>query len=424
MRICIFEDKGALWLEPLTLTRPAFDLRCGAMSLRPRQLLVTGADEIGVLVRPELAELCRVTHPDLAVNDEDWLRRGPAVLINARWLPAVELVDEWTAPRAGIVDDQVAYAVLPAGAAPECSPHNIDHCVETWKQTLPHCSAGGAMIDYPWDLVEHNAATLCGDAAWFGARSQDSVAERIVVVGPRAQLMVAPDVHVDPFVVADTRNGPVLIDRGAVIHAFSRLQGPCYVGEETWLFGAKLRGGSLGPHCRIGGEVEASIVHSYSNKYHDGFLGHSYVGEWVNLAAGTQTSDLRNDYGPIKMTLAGERIASGLTKIGAFIGDHSKTALGVLLNTGTVIGAFCNILPTGGLLPTNIPSFCTVRNGQIEERRDLRQLTTTAATVVRRRGPELTGTHIDFLFSLYDQTARRRRDAVRHSELRRLRQSV
>ena len=131
--------------------------------------------------------------------------------------------------------------------------------------------------------------------------------------------------------------------------------------------GAKVRGGTIGPKCRIGGEVEASIVQGYANKYHDGFLGHSYIGAWVNLAAGTQTSDLRNDYGTIKVTVAGQRVSTGQTKVGSFIGDHSKTGLGALLNTGSVIGAFCNVLPSGSLLPQEVPSFCQVYFGQIRE---------------------------------------------------------
>src|SRR4029077_11502764 len=141
-------------------------------------------------------------------------------------------------------------------------------------------------------------------------------------------LVVAEGALLEPFVTADTRQGPVLIERGAAIQSFSRLEGPCYIGTESWIMGAKLRGGTIGPKCRIGGEVEASIVQGQSNKYHDGFLGHSYIGQWVNLAAGTQTSDLRNDYGPIRVTVAGQRIATGRTKVGSFIGDHSKTGLG------------------------------------------------------------------------------------------------
>src|SRR5205807_6378889 len=121
------------------------------------------------------------------------------------------------------------------------------------------------------------------------------------------------------------RKGPVMIAHGAVVHSFSYLEGPCYIGPRTQIFGAKLRGGTLGPECRIGGEVEESIIHGYSNKYHDGFLGHSYIGEWVNLAAGTQVSDLRNDYGQIRPIIDGQPVKSGLNKLGTFIGDHTKT---------------------------------------------------------------------------------------------------
>ena len=130
----------------------------------------------------------------------------------------------------------------------------------------------------------------------------------------------------------DARQGPVLIDRGAVIHSFSRIEGPCYIGPQTWIMGAKIRAGTtLGPQCRIGGEVECAIVQGHAKKYHDGFLGHSYIGEWVNLAAATQSSDLRNDYGTIKVTVNGQRMSTGRTKVGSFIGDHTKSGLGVLL---------------------------------------------------------------------------------------------
>src|SRR6185503_8240379 len=126
------------------------------------------------------------------------------------------------------------------------------------------------------------------------------------------------------------------VSAGAVVQPFTRVEGPCFIGLDTQLFRANLRGGvTLGPNCRIGGEVEASIVHGHSNKYHEGFLGHSYVGEWVNLAAGTHNSDLRNDYGPIPMVLRSERFDTGHTKIGCFIGDHSKTGLGTLINAGS-----------------------------------------------------------------------------------------
>src|SRR5262249_39286737 len=155
------------------------------------------------------------------------------------------------------------------------------------------------------------------------------------IIGPRERLVIAPDVTIEPHVVVDTRRGPVLLERGATIQAFTRIEGPCCIGAESCVVGGKVSGTTLGPCCRVGGEVEQSILHGFSNKYHDGFLGHSYIGEWVNLAAGTQVSDLRNDYAAIKVSVSGERVATGRMKIGAFIGDHTKTGLATLINSGT-----------------------------------------------------------------------------------------
>jgi UDP-N-acetylglucosamine diphosphorylase/glucosamine-1-phosphate N-acetyltransferase len=421
MRLCVFEDRGVFSLEPLTLTRPAFDLRSGALTLLERQQRAFAANEIGVVVRPVLADLTLLEHPSFAVNDSRWLRKAPAVYVNARWLPSSEQLRDVDGPQVGMVADEVAFAVLPEGGGADATFDLVDEQVQQWKQTLPRRDAGGVVMAYPWDLVDSNPQALTEDFRWFEHHSP--VPPGLSIVGPNDRLALHPSAQVDPFVVADTRQGPVIVDRGAVIHSFSRLEGPCYIGSESWILGAKLRGGSIGPMCRIGGEVEASIVHGHSNKYHDGFLGHSYLGEWVNLAAGTQTSDLRNDYGPIRVTINGTRIPTGRTKVGSFIGDHTKTGLGTLLNCGSAIGAFCGLLPTGTYLPTLVPSF-TNCNGVLTEAWDLRQLFQTASTVMRRRGCELTDVHRNLYFALFDATSESRRRTISDHEQRRLRLSV
>src|SRR5437763_1256292 len=190
-----------------------------------------------------------------------------------------------------------------------------------------------------WPAAQASPAGACPSREHHDARQRPRLADR------------RHDRHGQRPLVADTTQGPVMVNAHAVVTSFTRLEGPCYVGPYTQIQGAKIRPGTtLGPQCRVGGEVEASIIHGHSNKYHEGFLGHSYVGEWVNLGAGTSNSDLRNDYGEVTVTVAGRRVPTGLTKVGCFLGDHTKTGLGTLLNTGTNAGAFCNLLP-GGLLP-------------------------------------------------------------------------
>ena len=204
-----------------------------------------------------------------------------------------------------------------------------------------------------------------------------------------------------------------MIDREAVVSAFTRLEGPCYVGPRTHVLGAKIRGGTtLGPNCRVGGEVEASILHGHSNKYHDGFLGHSYVGEWVNLGAGTQNSDLRNDYGEVNVVVDGQLVRTGQSKVGCFIGDHTKTAIGSLFNTGSSIGVMCLILPDGELLPKHVPSFSRIWHGELIEGLPLEQGLATARAALERRNMEQTDAQEQLLRRVHAQTLAERGRAI------------
>lgn len=422
MRLCVFEDNGIDNLEPLTLTRPAFDLWCGASTLLEKQTswALANPNEVGVLIRPSLVDFTQFLHAGVIFNDPDWQKEGPTAFVNARWLPEDYALDDET-PRVGMIGDQVAYVIGSPG--PESYPEGLEDWLKQCVETLPATPAGGVLVDFLWDLVDHNPDALRNDLHWF--RNHRTLQDADVkVLGENDKLLVAEGATVEPFVIADTRGGPIFIEPGAIVNSFSRLEGPLYIGRDSWICGAKMRGGTIGPGCRIGGEFEASIMQGNSNKYHDGFLGHSYIGQWVNLAAGTQTSDLRNDYGTVKVTVNGQRVATGRTKVGSFIGDHTKTGLGALFNTGTVVGVFCNILPSGFLSPTVVPSFVQVKEGQLQERSDLRTLFQTATTAMRRRGFELTDAHREFFFQLYEKTAKPRTRLVQEVENRRLRKSV
>jgi UDP-N-acetylglucosamine diphosphorylase/glucosamine-1-phosphate N-acetyltransferase len=424
MRVCLFEDR-AEQLEPLSWTRPVFDLRCGMATLAQKQLRHLGATSWGVLVRPVLEDLYHQQHPKVAVNDADWLGAEDLILVNGRWLPPD---DEFTLPTdscVGIVEDTVAYVVLKKRVLTSIPLEQLPMLLEVWQHTLPTQSAGGCLIAYPWDLVEHNAEEIRRDFAWLAPIRETSDKQSLALLGPLGHLWIAPSAKIEPMVVADTTQGPVVIDEHAHISAFTRLEGPCYIGPGSQVFGAKIRAGtSLGPQCRVGGEVEASILHGYSNKYHDGFLGHSYVGEWVNLGAGTHNSDLRNDYGEVTMTLHGLPVHTGQNKVGCFLGDHTKTGLGTLFNTGTNVGAFCNLLPAGRFAPKYVPSFTSWWNGSLREAFTLEQLLATAEIAMKRRGVTLTDAHKALYGWLLEETEEERRRVMRESEQRQLRRSA
>ena len=147
----------------------------------------------------------------------------------------------------------------------------------------------------------------------------------------------ASERSVEPGVVFDVRQGAVVVDQGAEIRSGTRLEGPTYVGPGTRVLGGFVRGSVFGPECRVRGEIAASVFLGYGNKSHDGFVGHSVVGHWVNLGAGTTTSNLKNTYGPVRLEVDGERIETGRINLGTLFGDHAKTAIGTMLATGTVV---------------------------------------------------------------------------------------
>lgn len=408
MRICVYEDWHVRGLEPLTSTRPVSDLLCGLTSLGEKHVRYFAATTVGHLCRPLVAELIRTRDSQIRVNDPIWLRAAPTVLVNARWIPPPN-------PRSGgvmfhrrgagygssdvfadgsylgTVNGEIAFAVLDIRLLPAVSPVTLNDCLSDWAQALPTREVGGTLINRPWELIDLNANQIIHD---FEAVADRGVAgfhpTGFALMGPADRLVIHPSARIDPMVVADTTNGPVVIGDGAVVHAFTRLEGPCAIGDGTVLMGATIRGGTtFGPRCRIGGEVENSIVLGYTNKYHDGFLGHSYVGEWVNLAAGTSTSTLRCDYRTVSVSVDGRELQTNLTKLGAMIGDHAKTGLGVRLDCGTTVGPFAQVLPTTGFAPRMIPGFTRAGLSGLKELTDVDRLLVTADIVMRRRGKEL-----------------------------------
>jgi UDP-N-acetylglucosamine diphosphorylase/glucosamine-1-phosphate N-acetyltransferase len=233
--------------------------------------------------------------------------------------------------------------------------------------------------------------------------------------GSKKDVYIAPGAKVHPMVVIDAEHGPVYIDEGAEIHPFARIEGPCYIGKNSILLGAKCReGNSIGPFCRIGGEVEESIIQGYSNKYHDGFLGHAYVGEWVNLGAFTTNSDLKNDYSTVSVMLDGRRaIDTGSVKVGSLIGDHVKTSIGTLFNTGSYVGPMALIMGTGKPLPKFIPAFAWFIEGIVTKGFGKGKLYETAKMAMSRRDCKWSETERAMWDAVFEMTAPMRKQAIK-----------
>ena len=428
-RIAFFEDSRAEDLSPIALMRPVFELNCGQFSSRERLIRCCDVAEWGAFVRPYLGETYRETYPEAHVNDAVWLSAAVTRLVNGRWIPDATSIQKLVSAaenEVGILDGQIVYLTLDPLEAGLLGDVPWDEPLEQMAASRKPVDVAGTLIERPWDLINQNGDQLAIDfqLRQFGPGNtalgnqvslgtQDAMRSGVAVIGNKTDVFVDKTAQIDPFVVLDARHGPISIDAGAVIQPFTRLEGPCHVGRDSQLFRANVREGTtIGPVCRVGGEIEESILHGFVNSYHDGFLGHSYVCPWVNMGALTTNSDLKNDYSNVRIPLTGEMIDSGSTKVGCFIGDHSKTALCSLFNTGSSIGLFGMILPGGGLLPKHIPSFCRIWNGVLDDHVTLEAAMTTARTAMRRRNQEFTPPQQRLVRWLFEHTRVERVNAV------------
>ena len=257
-------------------------------------------------------------------------------------------------------------------------------------------------LDYIWDLVEINGRLISEEFSRFKSRLQsvDLKYENSTIIN-QDDVFIGESVRIAPSVVIVASGGPVIIKDKTILEPFSYIQGPCFIGPDCRVVGGRIRAGSsFGPVCRVGGEVEESIMLGYCNKYHEGFLGHAYLGEWVNLGALTTNSDLKNNYKEISVEMGGESVDTGSIKIGCFIGDHTKTGIGTMLNTGINIGCSCNLYGAGLFAEKRIPSFSWGIPGNLERYR-LEKAVETAAISMNRRGVEFSGLHEKLFKDIY-----------------------
>ncbi len=417
--ICVFEDEGVDDFGPLTLTRPAYELLLGRDSLlnKLRRALRRAQDSDGEwpvwkLVRPYLVE----TADACAVAGLTALPDGIAelVLVNARTV--IDATDPpWTALGPGeatIQNGEVVCARMdarrlrqvrgelraPLGCAAFEALTSVCRADEVRAQ-LPR---------YPWELIGANPRQIEQDTRFVPDDWLCGVDPGVIVLGDAVRL--ERGASVDPGCVLDSREGPVLVEAGAHVRALSVVEGPVMIGRDSRVDGACVRGGTtLGPVSRIGGEIAETIVQGYTNKGHEGFVGHSYLGQWVNVGALATTSDLKNNYHPVRVNLGHGEIATGEMKIGATVGDFTKLGIGVLLNTGSVVGVSCNIF-AGDMPPKFVPSFAWGDGRRFATYRQ-EQASEDAATVMARRGVTQTEADRRLLRNVFEATASARKAA-------------
>jgi len=405
------ESRRHFW--PVALSRPLWELRCGMTSLGEKLQAKVGTSNVAYFLPEYLAEVYRAK-TNRPVNDVSTLA-GDLLIVDAR-----VKADSFVVPgrsEAGVDEQgQILYVRVAPADAKKVHGGDLSALLESARAALPNVRCTLPTWNYTWDLILASPHQITADFAAAGRSGIEGIIEEPSAIrGNKNDVYVAPGARIHPMAVIDAEHGPVYIDEGVEVHPFTRIEGPCFIGKKSILLGAKCReGNSIGPWCRVGGEVEESIIQGYSNKYHDGFLGHAYVGEWVNLGALTTNSDLKNDYTNVSVMLDGKHcIDTGSTKVGCLIGDHTKTSIGVFFNTGSYVGAMGILMSMGKPLPKFIPSFSWFVEGVVTKGFGRKSLYETAATAMGRRKCQWTEADRAMWDVVFEMTAGPRDEAVK-----------
>jgi UDP-N-acetylglucosamine diphosphorylase/glucosamine-1-phosphate N-acetyltransferase len=468
IHVCIFEDKKHSNFLPLSLARPVFDLRIGCGTLRSRLLEGQTGARASFICREYLADVVRAATPKASVNEAAasstlFLNGRWLALAEERDRVLGALGDESIAVKGGYV----IAARLPAAAARDLSAYLIrrvsaaaidavcdalraasgagvtarkkgssrastpppgdredEHAIgqDHYEEKLPaeveaiierhrlrRVAADDArLLSFPWQLIELNADVIVDDFARLPFRGQpeDSVIYAGAHVVDPERVVLGEHCVIRAGAVLDATDGPVVVGNHATVMPNAVLTGPCFVGSGSIVnAGARvLAGTSIGPVCKIGGEVSGSTFAAYSNKQHDGFIGNSYLGEWVNIGAATNNSDLKNNYSAVRMWCAGSERETGRQFLGLLMGDHTKTGINVPFNTGTVVGFNCNLYSSE--MPAKfVPSFSWGHGGELA-RYELERAMHTAAIVMERRGVRFGAVQRALFQSIFDIGAR------------------
>ena len=397
MQTCIlFEDALVDRLRPINLARPTHTITCGACSLQ--DLLLHHGLALRYSVRPHLQDVAARTGSEPLQESA-----GPNLYVNAALVPDLQSLERIV----GLARDEEPFLAVndqrvTAAWCPEDIPAKLverggtDLASFLLGQRLPLIDDEFAILDYPSDVIRHHETLLPGHLAHLVEHGEYRTIADHVYVGE--------DADIASNVVFDTDEGPILLGNNVRVRPFSYLAGPVRVGDNSLIIdhAAIKHGTVLGHTVKAGGEVEAAIIEPYSNKQHHGFLGHAYVGSWVNLGAGTSNSDLKNTYGEVSIEVDGRPVPTGLQFFGCVIGDFSKTAINTSILTGKLVGVASLVY---GFVSTNVPSFTNYA-------RSFGQVTEVAVGVAlkaqtraaRRRHVDVTDIDRQLMHDLYELT--------------------
>jgi UDP-N-acetylglucosamine diphosphorylase/glucosamine-1-phosphate N-acetyltransferase len=403
--LCIFEDECYENLLPLTYTKATFELICGSKTLLERAVEVLRPQKVLLIVRDYLRKKLE-ERTGFTVNEAEV--EGDTLVLNGRLLidsRALSILDSLKLGEA-LTSGSSLVAMKPGEGVARGAIANRVFEPRLVKSFASVREVDLKLVEYPWQLIELTSELL-SEVSSLGERYEG---DEIKVLGDPSMLRIAGDVRVEGLVIADVRRGPVYIGRGCEIEGYTKIEGPAYIGDGCVIRGAYIRSNCyIGRVCRIGAgsELEKTIISGYTNKQHLGFIGHSYVGEWVNIGAGTNVSDLKNTYGTVKVTVRGAKVDTGLIKLGCFVGDYVKASIGTQIYSGKKIGPFSHV---HGFVYEDVPSFTIWAKSLGAEPVELvlESAIETQRRMYERRGVSQTKADVELVKKLFDLTAEER----------------
>lgn len=390
MQLCFFSDQLAKNFLPLTLTRPVFDLRIGVLTIREKWEHFLKTEFVSGIYDDYLYSVFE-SNP-IGIEDCLW--------INSRFLPSVELVESVLSLKTGqylIKNNEIIAALINGTDSTKLFNNKnfvVDNLIEVEFESTPKS------ISFFWDLLSLNGDEITSDLQFFKFDSVDETRLNVETIYKNPDnIFIAPSAVIEPGCIFIADKGPIFIGENALIEAGSILKGPVAICEGATV---KLRARiydntTIGPVCKVGGEVSNSIFHSYSNKAHDGFTGSSLIGQWCNFGADTNTSNLKNNYSEVKIFdwTSKTEYEKGFQFFGTILGDHSKTAINTVLNTGTTCGVSSNIFSLG-FPPRYIPSFQWMGQEKTVPH-ELDKAISAMRAMMKRRNIELTDNYLKMI---------------------------
>jgi UDP-N-acetylglucosamine diphosphorylase/glucosamine-1-phosphate N-acetyltransferase len=387
MPICIFEDEQYLNFEPLIYSRPVYDLVCGMSTLKEKIIRAFPKEKVVLKCRKYLEPFVKAENPKCKVNQ---FENDNYLFINGRIVASSNLKNILSAKsseeKVFTSKGVIVAAKVSAKRIKEFSLDKSEIINTQLISNFPSVEVDIPVANYLWDLVYQNGKEIQNDFKIY-TKGKTSAKGKFAGVNfvNKKNIFIGKDVDIKPGVVLDASTGPIFIEKNVTIFPNAVIQGPFYIGESSKIKSCATiyPNVSIGKVCKVGGEVEDTIVHPYTNKQHSGFLGHSYLGSWINIGADTNNSDLQNNYGTIKVQVNGKHIDSGKQFVGLMMGDHSKTAINTMFNTGTVVGFSSNVFGAG-FPPKYFPSFGWGGSEFVKEYKLSKAIETAKAVFARR----------------------------------------